>query len=58
MHFIRSDAGGKPLDGDYDIVTAQPAAGLLFGKVRGSRFKAKTKGRHELFMIYGWAKGL
>jgi hypothetical protein len=26
-------------------------------KVQGSRFKVKSKGRHELFMIYRWAKG-
>jgi hypothetical protein len=26
-------------------------------KVQSSRFKVKSKGRHELFLIYGWAKG-
>jgi len=25
-------------------------------KVQSSRFKVKSKGRHELFIIYGWAK--
>ena len=26
-------------------------------KVQGSKFKAKSKGRHELFIIYGWTGG-
>jgi hypothetical protein len=26
-------------------------------KVQGSRFKVKSKNWHELFIIYGWAKG-
>jgi hypothetical protein len=26
-------------------------------KVQGSKFKVKSKGWHELFMIYGWATG-
>jgi len=30
---------------------------LLLRKVQSSRFKVKSKGRHELFMIYRLAKG-
>jgi len=26
-------------------------------KVQSSRFKVRSKGRHDLFMLYGWAKG-
>jgi hypothetical protein len=28
-----------------------------FKKVQGSRFKVKSKGRHELFIIYWWGTG-
>ena len=40
-------------------LTAYPPPGApdLSWKVQGSRFKVKSQGRHEFFMLYGWTEG-